>query len=742
MMKFVLLIVLLAQITSIEIDLTNTWLSGDIGAIGDTPGAGLWSDQSPIGLSAADVLTLSSSAPNVTGTSDNFRYACRSLAGDASMTARVGTMTGADFAQGGVMVRNSLAPDSQQVFVFRFPTSNNIQRKQRPTPGAVVTSATTGLPGNVNTWLRLTRTGNSFATAISSDGQLWQTPLSPITIEMAPTAFWCLATTSVVGQEAVQAVATIDQLSLTRGEAPSTEPPPVDPPTEPVGDSGGLRPHYQGFGANSLGGAGDTNKTICIVTNRANTAGAPTSSGNDAHGSIAHYHGTFNQCATGMDTSYVLFDVSGYLELSGCRSMVYPYMTIAGQTAPPPGIALRNGCPRIDNRDIVVQHVRVRCGGAMGSVTGFLIRGQNNPVYNTVLDHVSASWCGAGGFNVNVFIGGTQSNYQQPRDTLIVDSISAEQLGISANQGYGSLTYGRSGATLTMARTYFAQNGNRTPWISSGMRSAYYNILTYNPTTVSGVDGTWGFTQIVGTQDYAESPAEVVYIGNVARPGPATIDPDGTVMIQADQPQLNAGGFKVYLADNQGPGITGSSVDGQWAGVSYQDEATRANSECNKACFDGLTWFHDVKYHILPSSQVEAYLDAHVGAYPAYRDALDTRLLGDKTDGDTSRIDHENEVGGFASVPLANNTRTVVIPPDPFGVGNCGTKTSGVARSVIECWLEQDPTFGARRIETAPTGAPASTNRQVLVRVLLVVLGLLAVGWVLWKARQARPAAS
>jgi hypothetical protein len=65
-----------------------------------------------------------------------------------------------------------------------------------------------------------------------------------------------------------------------------------------------------------------------------------------------------------------------------------------------------------------------------------------------------------------------------------------------------------------------------------------------------------------------------------------------------------------------------------------------------------------------------------------------------------------------------------------------------VARSVIECWLEQDPTFGARRIETAPTGAPASTNRQVLVRVLLVVLGLLAVGWVLWKARQARPAAS
>jgi hypothetical protein len=133
----------------------------------------------------------------------------------------------------------------------------------------------------------------------------------------------------------------------------------------------------------------------------------------------------------------------------------------------------------------------------------------------------------------------------------------------------------------------------------------------------------------------------------------------------------------------------------------------------------------------MPSAQVEAYLDAHVGAYPAYRDALDTRLLGDKDDGDTSRIDHENEVGGFATVPLANNTRTVVLPANPFGPGNCGTKSSGVARSVIECWLEQDPTFGARRLETAVTGTPATAGRQVLVGVVLV-LAALALLWAVW----------
>src|SRR5690606_40305150 len=71
----------------------------------------------------------------------------------------------------------------------------------------------------------------------------------------------------------------------------------------------------------------------------------------------------------------IIFDVSGVIELDsdillsdskGDRG----YLTIAGQTAPPPGITLKNYGIAIRSHDVLIQHIAIRPGtdsGAFGN---------------------------------------------------------------------------------------------------------------------------------------------------------------------------------------------------------------------------------------------------------------------------------------------------------------------------------------------------------------------------------------
>ncbi|TIT58005.1 MAG: pectate lyase, partial [Mesorhizobium sp.] len=76
-----------------------------------------------------------------------------------------------------------------------------------------------------------------------------------------------------------------------------------------------------------------------------------------------------------------------------------PYLTIAGETAPGEGIAIRNGplqtrpSLEIITHDVIVRHIRLRpgphevatcCSGALG------LYGKD--ATNIIIDHVSASW--------------------------------------------------------------------------------------------------------------------------------------------------------------------------------------------------------------------------------------------------------------------------------------------------------------------------------------------------------------
>ena len=140
-------------------------------------------------------------------------------------------------------------------------------------------------------------------------------------------------------------------------------------------DYGGYRPHYQGYGVNTPGGRGGA---VCRVTSPNDVAWPPAP-------------GTLRYCVeVASGPRFVIFETSGTVNLAhGPLTIKSPYITVAGQTAPSPGILIRGHGVIVDTHDVVIQHIRVRVGIALFEPHTLWVR---DNAYNVVVDHVSLSW--------------------------------------------------------------------------------------------------------------------------------------------------------------------------------------------------------------------------------------------------------------------------------------------------------------------------------------------------------------
>ncbi|OAP39799.1 pectate lyase [Sinorhizobium glycinis] len=155
-----------------------------------------------------------------------------------------------------------------------------------------------------------------------------------------------------------------------------------DEPLSPKLQDGRQRafPTAEGFGAASQGGRGG--KVIYVL----NT---------DESGP-----GSLRACIEASGPRVCIFRTGGTIVLRE-KSLVIrnPFLTIAGETAPGGGIAIRNGKTQIRpsieiwTNDVVIRHIRLRpgphavkacCSGALGLYS--------EAAKNIMLDHISASW--------------------------------------------------------------------------------------------------------------------------------------------------------------------------------------------------------------------------------------------------------------------------------------------------------------------------------------------------------------
>ena len=140
---------------------------------------------------------MSAVGTDIWNTTDQFRYAYKSLSGDGSITVRVDSLVRSnEWAKAGVMIRETLEGGSKHAFMCVTPDYGTTFQR-RPVAGQASASTDVGGAGAPR-WVRLTRTGNVFTAHDSLDGVTWtEAVVSPaLEIQMAASVYIGLAVTS------------------------------------------------------------------------------------------------------------------------------------------------------------------------------------------------------------------------------------------------------------------------------------------------------------------------------------------------------------------------------------------------------------------------------------------------------------------------------------------------------------------------------------------------------------------
>jgi hypothetical protein len=347
----------------------------------------------------------------------------------------------------------------------------------------------------------------------------------------------------------------------------------------------------------------------------------------------------------------VVFEVGGVIDLNR-RTLVLrePFLTIAGQTAPSPGITLIRGGVDVATHDVIIQHLRIRPGSAGQAWHSGWDEDALSTIsaYNLIVDHCTLTW----GTDENLsasgprFTGSTPDEWRAGTSHRITysNNIIAEGLANSTHSKFehskGSLIHDNISDILIYGNLY-AHNVERSPLFKGGVRGAIVNNFIYNPGQRAIHYNLMG--EEWGSQAFQNGQMSVV--GNVLRAGQSTPEQVAFMMIGGH------GDVEFYGRDNIAVDRIGNPLPmfGRYAtGPARIIQVRRAP-----------TW--PAGLEPLPASEVERHVLRNAGARPWDRDQNDIRVIADAAEGRGHIIDSENEVGGY---PVQTATRRAFNPDD------------------------------------------------------------------------------
>jgi len=303
----------------------------------------------------------------------------------------------------------------------------------------------------------------------------------------------------------------------------------------------------------------------------------------------------------------VVFEVGGVIDLGG-RTLVVrnPHLTVAGQTAPDPGITLIRGGLLVETHDVVLQHLAVRPGDDAPPADALGVRNGHHVVF----EHCSATWA----VDENLSVSGP-ADVDDPNltshDITLRHCLIAEALSHATHpkgeHSKGTLIHDGV-RNVAITGCVYAHNRERNPRLKGGASAIVTDSVMYN----------WGSACVgIGVRGNRRmlTPAEVILERNVAIAGPDTRN-------KAFVKNVDPGG-RAVLRDNFVPGDT------------QLPPATRRAAE-----------------RALRSA----------GSRPARRDPIDARIIASVILGEGRILDSQKEVGGY---PVrAATSRKVVVPRD------------------------------------------------------------------------------
>ena len=170
-----------ADFDSVDVHVDPNFVSNDVGTTGGST------------TSDGVITTMTAKGTDVWGTSDQFRYASAFFGSSSgSITARVRSVQNVNaWTKAGVMFRELSATgtvdaNAKYVFVMVSPGHGVTMQYRSATGGAAASVATAPIPGTAPGWVRLSRNGDTFTGAWSSDGVTWTT-VGTATISFAAT---------------------------------------------------------------------------------------------------------------------------------------------------------------------------------------------------------------------------------------------------------------------------------------------------------------------------------------------------------------------------------------------------------------------------------------------------------------------------------------------------------------------------------------------------------------------------
>jgi hypothetical protein len=376
---------------------------------------------------------------------------------------------------------------------------------------------------------------------------------------------------------------------------------------------------WTGFGNDTKGGSGGT---VLRVTTLAATG-----------------PGSLTEALAKTGPRIIVFEVGGIIDLNRARITIsQPFVTLAGQTAPSPGITLIRGGMVVNTHDVRISHLRFRMGDAGDTAsTGFEpdVTTDGGEAHDIVFDHCSVAW----GVDENLSISGPRFDGTEAtsRRVTLSNNIIAEGLYDSVHEkgihSMGTLIHDYC-TDIAVVGNFYAHNNERNPWFKGFAKGVIVNNVVYNP-------GKWAMRLGAVLSEWTESgitpqPPAVSVVGNYMRYGKNT--PANTPLIGSnssgtayseDNLSFDAAGKAATIV---GPSVTALTQKPSWP--------------------TGLV--------ARPAAQVSDWVLAHAGARPKDRDAVDQRLVTEFKNGTGGFVNSQADVGGY---PTATpTTRALTVP--------------------------------------------------------------------------------
>lgn len=345
----------------------------------------------------------------------------------------------------------------------------------------------------------------------------------------------------------------------------------------------------------------------------------------------------------------VVFEVAGAIDLGGkSLTIKSPFVTIAGQTAPPPGITIIKGSLYIRTHDVLIQHLKVRPGDAgrpkksgwsPDGVSTYNVSGQPGS-HRVVIDHCSCTW----GVDENLTASGQRHEGREgtAHQMTFSNCIIAECLDDSSHEkgrhSKGTLIHDHA-RDISIIGNLYACNVDRNPVLKPDAGAVVVNNLIFNPGK-GAIHSYWTPREYVGHENTLK-PCVLVAVGNVYWQGADTVK--GLPMIS-----IAAGKGEVYAKDNVGQDVGGKPITGIGGNPKILKESP--------------FWPEGLKP--IPSGDVPEAVLKNAGAFPAQRDEIDRRIVEQVRTRKARVINSQEQVGGYPKSEAVRRVLEIPAKPD------------------------------------------------------------------------------